>query len=786
MNNLPREEILLNTGWKFIRNDVPNAEKTQFDDSSWTDVNLPHDYSIEDLPGTTSPFEPDAITGVHGGFTTGGTAWYRKTFELPIDLKENVIELLFEGVYMNAEIWINGKHIGNNVYGYTPFNFDITEYISTGKNVIAVQVKNEGINSRWYSGSGIYRHVWLKVLQPIHIIENGIYINTKKINAQSAVVNIETSLVNKYKEKHSASVISEIVNKEGYIVAVDTIEIMLPAKDTTLLLQNLTVLNPNLWYPDSPSLYMVNTSVISDSKKDYKNTSFGIRSITIDAENGFRINGMPLNLKGGCIHHDNGPLGSKAFDRAEERKVELLKSNGFSAVRCAHNPPSVAFLNACDRIGLLVIDEAYDMWDKAKNPQDYHLYFDYDWQKSLRAMVVRDRNHPSIFLWSIGNEIPEMTDEKTVKLSKVLGNFVHSLDSTRPITAGVNGLDRSLEDFFSTLGVSGINYGIIAGRDFYPIIAEKNPEIVMYSSETYALDQYDAWAAVEKYPNVIGDFVWTAIDYIGEASIGWHGYPQNKKFYPWNLAFDGDIDICGWKRPQSYYKDTFWDKDKIKIAVKPPISSFEDPQNNREPWSRWHYDDVVFDWNWEGFENKLIKVDVYTSYDEVELLLNNQSLGQKVVGKEQKNKITYEVPYEAGELRAIGYQNGKKIEDILITADEVSQIKLFADRKVIKANGQDLCYVTVELQDEKGILNPKADYQLEFSIEGNASIIAVGNANPKSLESFTLPKRKAWRGKCLVVIQSDEIAGPITLKVKSADIKDASLIINSITDSGSQ
>ncbi len=775
--NMGRKEILFDSDWKFIRNDIAGAEATDFDDASWHSLDLPHDYSIENLPGTKMPFDSKAISGVHGGFTTGGTAWYRKTFDVSTDWKGKVVELLFEGVYMNADVWINGKHIGKNYYGYIPFHFDITNYLTSGKNVIAVQVKNEGRNSRWYTGSGIYRHVWLKMLEPVHIIEDGVYITTPTVTSQNALVSVETFITNKSVKPKPARIITEIVNSDGVIVATKENDRMLVAGDTVVVSQQFAVRYPALWSPDSPVLYKVNTKVESGSAIDCKNNSFGIRTITMDMENGFKINGVSLNLKGGCVHHDNGPLGSKAFDRAEERKVELLKANGFNAVRCAHNPPSVAFLDACDRLGLLVIDEAFDMWNNGKNPQDYHLYFEEDWQKAVSAMIRRDRNHPSIFLWSIGNEIYGMEKKEVIGISEKLSDFIHLLDPTRPITAGINGLEGKLEGFFSTLGVSGINYGIINGRDFYPELAEKNPGMVMYGSESYAIDQFDAWKAVEEYSYVIGDFVWTAIDYIGEASIGWQGYPQRKEFYPWNLAFCGDMDLCGWKRPQSYYRDAFWKNDNIKIAIHSPISSFEVPQSSREQWSRWHYDDIVFDWNWKGFENKLIKVDIYTSCDEVELFLNDRSLGKKIAGKENKNKTTYEVPYEKGELKAVGYQEGKKVEDRLITSDKASLIKLFADRYDLQANGQDLCYVTVELHDTKGILDPKAENQLYFSLEGNASIVAVGNANPKSLESYTLPQRRAWRGKCLVVIRSDEKGGLITLNVRGKGLQDASILI---------
>lgn len=776
-----REEILFDMDWKFMRSDTDGAQVMIFDDSSWQTVNLPHDYSIEDLPGTDSPFYPEAITEIQGGFTTGGTAWYRKTFNVPMEWKGKKLELLFEGVYMNADIWINGKHVGNNIYGYTPFDFDITGYlIIGGNNVIAVQVKNEGVNSRWYTGSGIYRHVWLKVLNPVHIAENGIYITTREITSGKAIISIETTIINDNVIDEPVNIVTRIIDPTGNAVAKKVSKRTVKSGDSYTFSQRISVKKPVLWSPDAPSLYSVCTTLALKSGKDLKKTALGIRTITMDNKNGFAINGSPMKLKGGCVHHDNGPLGSKAFNRAEERRVELLKANGFNAVRCAHNPPSVAFLDACDQLGILVIDEAFDMWDRAKRPQDYHLYFKDDWQKALNAMILRDRNHPSIFLWSIGNEIPGASSlPETATISQVLGDFVRSLDPARPVTAAVHQLDGRLEGFFATLDVSGINYGIIDGYDFYPELAAKNPNMIMYGAESYALDAFDAWAAVEKYPYVIGDFVWNAIDYIGEAGIGWHGYPQNPDFYPWNLAFDGDIDICGWKCPQSCYRDAFWNKDNITIAVHSPVPSFDPPQSGRERWSRWHFDDVVFDWNWAGMEGKPIIVDIYSSSNEVELLLNGKSLGRKMAGRDNKNRVQYTVPYEKGELKAIGYNNnGTAIVHILRSSDAASIIKILPDRTGIKAGGQDLCYVTIELHDQYGVLDPKAENQLVFSITGDASIIAVGNANPVSIESYTQPVRKAWRGKCLAVVKSGQNTGEVTLTVRSSGLKDTSVKIN--------
>lgn len=775
---------LFDDNWQFHRGAVDGGEVFVLDDSSWRVVNLPHDWSIEDLPNTDSPFDAEAIGSYHTGYTVGGTAWYRKTFDVPADWKGNVVELLFEGVYMNADVWVNGTHVGNNIYGYTPFSFDISDKLNVGgKNVIAVQVKNEGSNSRWYTGSGIYRHVWLNLLPTVHVAENGVYVTTPTVSPRKAIVNVETEISNKSEKEASVELMTEIVDGKGKVVASGKSKQNIHSGTTYTFSQRIDVENPALWSPDTPNLYKTRTTIISGNSKDTKYTNFGIRTITMDAKDGFVINGVPMKLKGGCVHHDNGPLGAKAFDRAEERKVEILKANGYNSIRTAHNPPTTAFLDACDRLGMLVIDESFDTWNRSKTRQDYHRYFKKDWQKPLGAMVKRDRNHPSIFLWSIGNEISNPTDSATLEISRMLSSFVHTLDATRPITSGAHSLATDRSAYLNTFDVVGLNYAIWPGYDYFAKYAALNPDMVMYCSESYALDMFDAWAAVEKYPFVIGDYVWTAWDYIGEASIGWHGYSQDKGFYPWNLAYDADLDICGWKRPQSYYRDAFWNKNNIAIVVHAPIPSFEILEREKKDWSRWHFDDVLIDWNWEGMEGSNFDIEVYASAPEVELFLNGKSLGRKLVGKENKNKVRYKVPYQEGELKAIGYEeNGRKTERILKSSNAAKVIKMTADRTEINANGQDLSYVTIELLDENGTLDPKAENQLHFSIDGNAEIIAVGNANPISLESYTQPQRKAWRGKCQVIIKAGYNASDITLTAKATGMKDSTIKLQAINN----
>src|SRR5206468_4494837 len=352
---------------------------------------------------------------------------------------------------------------------------------------------------------------------------------------------------------------------------------------------------------------------------DEEKTKFGIRTITYDNVKGLMLNNEPVKLKGGCYHNDNGPLGSKSFDRAEERRVELMKATGFNAIRCSHNPPAPAFLNACDRLGMMVIDEAFDMWQDPKNPFDYHLYFNQWWKKDMESMILRDRNHASIIMWSIGNEILNRDKTEVVETAKMLVDFTHSLDKTRWITSAVNDVKEDKDPYFQLLDVAGYNYAV----NKYESDHLRKPSRIMMATESYALEAFDYWMAVKDHPYVIGDFIWTGFDYIGEASIGWRGYWQEKNFYPWNLAYCGDIDICGWKRPQSFYRDVLWKPNQLSLFVKPLVPSFE-PNPNIEVWSKWNWYDAVASWNWPGNENKPMDVTVYSSCDEVELFLNNR------------------------------------------------------------------------------------------------------------------------------------------------------------------
>jgi beta-galactosidase len=772
---------LFDFDWQFHKGGVQGAENPSFNDSSWRNIDLPHDWSIEDLPGTTSPFDQNAISQTSGGFTIGGTGWYRKTFSLPSELQGKRFILYFEGIYMNSTIWLNGREIGKHPYGYTSFWFDVTLQVKMeGKNVLAVKVSNEGENSRWYSGSGIYRHVWLKVLDPVHISPWGTYITTPEITPSSALVHVRTKVVNSADKLVTVKLVNRVISPQKKEVAVNEKSHLILQGSETEISQYLTLASPELWSVDKPDLYKVVTEVyVQDKLTDRTETTFGIRSISFDVQNGFMLNGVALKMKGGCVHHDNGPLGAKAYDRAEERKVELLKASGFNAIRCAHNPPSTAFLDACDRLGMLVIDETFDMWESPKNSFDYHLWFSKWWEKDIESMVLRDRNHPSVVIWSIGNEIPERGNARGVELSNLLGGKVRELDPTRPVTSAVNGLNPDKDPFFATLDIAGYNYPFLEnkGSDWYKKEHERVPGRIGVCTESYPLIAFGSWMGVLQNPDVIGDFVWTSFDYIGEASIGWLGYMMDNRFFPWNLAYCGDIDICGWKRPQSYYRDVLWKPRQISVFVKPPVSSFnENPL--RETWSKWHWHDAVADWSWKGYEGKPLEVSVYSSCQEAELFLNGKSLGKVKTDTSTEFLAKWNVPWVAGELKAVGYSNGKSVgESILKTANVPVDTRMSADRTSLQPNGQDLSYVTVELTDRNGFRHPKAENQVYFSISGPGKIVAVGNANPVSLESYQLPQRKAWQGRCLVVVKSERTTGTIRLTAASKGLKSSAIDI---------
>jgi beta-galactosidase len=760
--------------WRFCLGDAANAEHLDYSDIHWRNVNLPHDWSIEDMSGTQSPFDPNAVSGESSGYTIGGTGWYRKKFEVQAKDKGKRFIIIFDGVYCNSEVFINGKLLGRHPHGYTSFYFDLTENLNFGgSNVIAVKVYNEGKNSRWYSGSGIYRHVWLHMVQPISVEQYGTFVSTKELSSNSATINVATIVANRTGVSKDVKLIVLMKDASGVQVGRKDISSNIGAGRNADLSCDLIIKSPNLWSVDNPSLYISVSEVYVDGKlSDRTETHFGIRTLFFDAAKGFLLNGKSLKLKGGCVHHDNGPLGAKAFDRAEERRIEILKASGYNAIRTSHNPPSPAFLNACDKLGMLVINEAFDMWNTKKTPMDYQLSFNEWWQKDLDAMVLRDRNHPSVIMWSIGNEIPDMDKPEVVAIAERLAARIRFWDTTRPVTAAVHQFN-DINPFMETLDVVGYNYA----NNKYKTDHEFMPNRVMVGSESFPLHAYNVWNDVLDNPYVIGDFVWTAFDYIGEASIGWRGFPSENT-YPWKLAYCGDIDICGWKRPQSFYRDVLWNSNKLAVFVKAPKPTFE-YNVKKADWSNWNWHDVVADWNWDGYVGKPMGVEVYSSFDNVELFLNDVSLGKKATNKSNQYIASWDVPYEIGTLKAVGYLGNTAAEIAeLKSAGKVASINLQADRSVLCTSGQDLSYITVQLVDSNNNIHPKANNNIRFEIEGPGEIIAVGNGNPISDESFTQAQRNAWQGKCLVIVKAAKAEGVIKLTAKAKGLQNKSIMIS--------
>jgi beta-galactosidase len=776
-----RSEILFDDNWKFYKGDVPNGESQNLDEGNWRTVELPHDWSIEDLPNQSDsvigPFTIKSVGATSTGYTVGGTAWYRKHFLLN-NTSGKKLSVYFDGVYMNSDVWINGHHLGNHPYGYTPFSYDITPYLrSNGENLIAVRVKNEGKNSRWYSGSGIYRHVWLITTNANHIAPWGVYITTPAVSETVATVNIQTEVVQEEKSAQPLTIRTQIFDAKNKFIA---------SKESTgvsgnTVNQTFNVSHPSLWSPSSPSLYHAITQIVQAGKiVDRVLTSFGIRSINITAAKGLLLNGKPIELRGGCVHHDNGPLGAATIDRAEERRVELLKQFGYNAVRTSHNPPSMQFLEACDRLGMIVIDEAFDMWERGKNPNDYHQYFDTSWKKDLDAMVLRDRNHPSVVFWSIGNEINERADAPGLLITKNLRDEIKRFDNTRPVTEAIcHFWDHpgykwdTTAALFALLDVGGYNY---LWKEYESDHA-KYPERIMMGTESFPLEAFENWQQVEQHPYVIGDFVWTAMDYLGETGIGNTGLDKPRSYqlqtFPWFNANCGDIDLIGGKKPQSYYRDVVWNRSQLQMLVHDPV-----PEGHTEQVSAWGWPDEYAHYTFPGSEGKSMQVHVYSRYDAVRLVQNGKIIGEQNVSPQTKLTATFTIGYQPGTLKAIGLKNGKTVDSVVLqTADKPAQIRLIVDRKSIHPNRNDLAYVTAEVLDAQGRLVPDAVVPLHFTLIGNGEIIATGNANPSDMESFQKPQHKTYGGRCLAIVRPKNRAGKLIVKAEGEGLKQGNLII---------
>ena len=732
---------LFDNGWLFTR------------EGKTVSVNLPHDWDIYEAPDPAT-----GATKEGGGWYPGGKGEYRKTFKTP---HAEIVRLHFEGVYQKAEVFVNGQKAGQHAYGYTPFTVDITPYLYKDKhdNEVVVKVNNsEQPNCRWYSGSGIYRHVWLQTMPALHIAENGVFVTTPDISVDRAMVKVDVTVVNESDHNRNATV---VVGGNQLMVAV-------PAHQTKTVTTTYAIRNPQLWSPDSPNLCETEVELKEAGIViDHQVSKFGIRSFSFDAEKGFVLNGQPLLINGACVHHDDGVLGAMAFDAAEIRKVRQMKEAGFNLIRTAHNPTTRAFLDACDSLGMLVIGEAFDGWRTAKNPYDYSTLIDSCYREDIHAMVLRDRNHPSIICWSIGNEVIERKDIRVVTTARHLKQAILDVDNTRPVTEALCAWDDDWEIYdphFEVLDIGGYNYMIHKHASDH----QRAPKRVMWQTESFPRDAFKNWALVQEYPYVIGDIVWTGLDYLGESGIGRYYYEGERpgEHYvdggqpDWHGAYCGDVDITGWRKPISHYREMLWkDSEDLYLAVKEPDGYHG--KIHQTAWSVWP---MWESWNWASWEGKPIEVEVYTKAPEVKLYLNDHLIGTKAVGQDTEYKAVFTLPYEAGTLRAEA--GGKTVS--LSTAGEPAALRLTPDKLVMAANGQDLAYITVEVVDSKGIVCPDAAIPCEAIVKGQGSLMSFASADLKDREPYTSPYVTTWKGRALLVVRSTSKKGSTQISIKSS------------------
>lgn len=776
-------KINIDSNWKYQYGSHKEAIAPDFDDSEWRTLDLPHDWSVETDAATAAgnnigPFSKNSTEGSASGQTVGGEGWYRKTFTLSEEDLKGKVSLYFEGAYYHTYIYLNGRHIYFNPYGYSSFRFDITDHVLPAgeENTLSVCVKNEGKNTRWYAGSGIYRHVWLIKTPALHLDDW----NTN-IEAISEDVKISSLILNESGENKTATFTAEIYDSENKLVTTKSLETTVSSGKEEPVVLNIQISDAKKWSPETPNLYKAVLSVSDGETTDLYSTKFGIRTIEFSAEKGFLLNGVPTLLRGGCVHHDNGLLGAASFDRAEERRLQILKNNGFNAVRCSHNIPSEHFLYACDSIGLMVIDEAFDHWLVAKNPNDYHNFFTEFSNRDLQVMLRRDRNHPSIIMWSIGNEVPGRIEPEGMAAAERLRKMVKKYDTTRPVTAAICDWDipwHPWEDetakAFNSLDVGGYNYLY----NKYESDHSKYPNRIMYGAESYAKHASQNWDLVEKHPYVIGDFIWTAMDYVGEAGIGSasirkSGNQSQFQDWPWFNGWCGDIDLIGQKKPQSYYRDVVWRLAPITMGVERPI-----PSGYYQSISNWGWQLEQQSWTFNDLTEKdIMTVNVYSRAPRVRLYLNDELLDEKATSNTYW--AGFYIPYRPGVLKAVEFDGTKEgAYFILETTSADAAIRLTADRKEIRSNNTDLSYVTIELIDEKGrVITSNSERKINITVEGEGSLLAAGNASPTDMESFRSETPKLYNGRALAIIKSSDTEGEIKLKVTSEGLADAVITI---------
>jgi beta-galactosidase len=763
--NEVRSREKFNSDWKFIKKDVENAQSAEFDDSSWRDVNLPHDWAIE------GPFSKEVY--FQGGFLPyPGVGWYRKTFDLSAKGKSVLLE--FDGIMMNAKVWLNGNYVGEWAFGYSSFGFDITKYLKQDqKNVLAIQVVNSDSSSRWYPGSGIYRNVWLTVRNPIHIAHWGTYVTTPVISENEATVRIETWIENTSEKDKEIILETTIIDASGTELTRVSKQDRVNKRGKLIFQQELRVADPQRWDITNPYLYNAVSKVLVNKKiVDEYETPFGIRSLEFDADKGFSLNGRQVKINGVNMHHDLGPIGAAVSYRATERQLEILKQMGVNAIRTAHNPPSPEQLDLCDRMGILVMDEAFDEWRKPKwnVKNSYNVLFDEWAEKDMRALIKRDRT---------GNEVPELGAPDGKNSAKMLADICREMDPTRPVSSGIHlsiKIDRELMEIFD---VAGFNYwhdkleqlhrtypdkpilvteasAVLSSRGEYQFPVERIYQ--GYRHESLQISSYDLintgfgtlpdveFELQDRFEWLAGQFVWSGFDYHGEPDPYEDSWPAHSSYF-------GIVDMCGFPKDRFYLYQSQW---------------------TQEPMVH-----LLPHWNWEGREGQETPIFVYTNCAFAELYVNGESRGKQEKKKGQYRLKWNDVIYQPGSIKVVAYDVNTRIvaEKEIKTADEPYKIELIADRNEIKADGEDLSFITVRINDNNNNFCPQADNLISFKIEGEGEIAAVGNGNPISLESYQGSQRKAFNGLCLLVVKSIEKEGKIRVTATSPGLVESEIVI---------
>lgn len=766
-------------------------------------VTLPHDAMLERVP------RPDSPNGGDTGFRDGGSYVYVKQFHAPEEWKDRTVMVRFEAVYMNAMVYLNGQLVGKRPYGYSPFTVPLNDCLRYGgDNELRVLVKNSAApNSRWYSGSGICRDVWLLTADTVFLPEGGLQVSTRSVGVDCAAVELSVTVVNRSHLPRSLRLEAEITDEIGRIAARSALPLTLSGGQSETVTQALTVADPLLWSADCPFLYRCAVRLAEDGREtDRAETFFGIRTLTLDGLHGFQVNGRTVKLRGACIHHDNGPLGAVSSDEAELRRVRRLKEAGFNAIRMAHNPASIPLLRACDRLGMYVMDEAFDMWSRPKKDCDYSLFLDKWWREDLTAMVEKDFNHPCVVFYSLGNEIPEIGTPQGSALGRQMARHVKGLDPARFAMVSVNGvfasgdcigqimadvlsaspdgaaegnvnnfmaaMDAHLDDIVvhplvserldaASVGMDLLGYNYMTAR--YEGDAERYPNRVMVGSETYPPQITRNWPLVERLPNLIGDFTWTGWDYIGEAGVGVPAYAFGEggfgAQFPCQLSYCGDMDITGFRRPASYLREIVFG---LRTA---PYITVQDPAHYGHPPFKtpWVISDSLSSWTWDGFEDRPIAVEVYSPGDQVELFQDGVSLGRKPAGAAAGFISVFETAYRPGSLLAVAYENGAELGRMELTsAGAVSHIHLEAE----PPEGDSLIYVDLSLRDDLDRVVTCHDSELTVQVSGPGVLAGLGSGDPKPTHNYLEPAVRTFRGRALAILRRTG-DGPIALTVSS-------------------